>query len=328
MKPRWDGFKSTLAPGIEQYLGAKRAVGCKFGTEDRTLRVFDRFLAERSVGAPGAITPELIEDFMASRPRRTPVSFNNLLGMIRRLFEWLMIHGIVEQCPVRLKPRRASIRRTPFIFDVGQGRRLLEAAGRLPDNPRGPVRGPTYRVVLAILYGLGLRIGEASRLLVGDIDWDRRTLLIRDSKFGKSRLVPFGPRLYRALREYLDLRTHHWGAAFADQPLFTFNGRTPVSPNSIRNSFHDDLLPQLNLKMPEGIGRPRIHDLRHSFAVGVLLRWYRSGVDASARLHYLSTFLGHVNPEATAVYLTITADLLQEANRRFERFAPSFEVPP
>ena len=328
MKPRWDGFKSALGPGIRQYLTAKRAVGCKFSGEDRVLRVFDRFLAEQGIGAPETITPELIEAFMASRRRTTPVSFNDLLGTVRRLFEWLMIHGLVEQCPVRLKPRRASARRIPFIFDVGQARRLLEAAGRLPDKPRGPVRGPTYRVVLAILYSLGLRIGEASRLLIGDIDWDRRTLLIRNSKFGKSRLVPFGPRLYQALREYLDLRTRHWGTASVEEPLFTFNGRTPVSPNSIRNTFHEDLLPQLKLELPEGIGRPRIHDLRHSFAVGVLLRWYRTGVDASARLHYLSTFLGHVNPETTAVYLTITADLLQEANRRFESFARASEPSP
>lgn len=321
MRPRWNGFKSALAPGITQYVAARRAVGCKFGSEERTLRVFDRFLAEQGVPAPEAVTPEQIETFMAWRPRTTAHSYNQLLGLIHRLFDWLVTHELLGQCPVRLKPRRQTGFRAPYLFDVAQARQLMEVAGRLPVASRAPLRGPIYRTVLAILYGLGLRIGEASRLLVGDVDWDRRILLIRDSKFGKSRFVPFGPRLYKALREYVELRTRQWGAASAGDPLFTFNGRTPIATNSIRITFHDDLIPALKLDPPEGVRRPRIHDLRHSFAVGVLLRWYRTGVDASARLHYLSTFLGHVNPEATAVYLTITADLLREANRRFESFA-------
>ena len=270
----------------------------------------------------------MVEAFIANRRRSTARSYNNLLGIIRRLFEWLMIHELIAESPVRLRPRRDRTDRVPFIFDLALARQLLAAAGRLPDKPRGPARGPTYRMALALLYGLGLRIGEVSRLLVGDIDWERRVLLIRDSKFGKSRLIPFGPRLAAALREYLPVRGRHWGSGSGQEPLFTFDGRHPVSPNSIRNTFHEKLIPQLRLNVPPGVAPPRIHDLRHSFAVGVLLRWYRTGVDASARLHYLSTFLGHVNPAATAVYLTISADLLQEANRRFQRFAPPRAVAP
>lgn len=85
-------------------------------------------------------------------------------------------------------------------------------------------------------------------------------------------------------------------------------------------TFHK-LVPRLDLDIPEGVSPPRLHDLRHSFAVGTLLRWYRSGMDPSARLLQLSTFLGHVSPASTAEYLTITSDLLREAGKRFERFA-------
>jgi integrase len=87
------------------------------------------------------------------------------------------------------------------------------------------------------------------------------------------------------------------------------------------------LLPRLSLDVPPGSMGPRVHGLRHSFAVRTLLRWYRDGQSPAARLHYLSTFMGHVNPSATAVYLTITSDLLQEANQRFEAFvSPGGEV--
>ncbi len=328
MKLRWERYESVLATGIEQYLTTKRAVGCKFMNEDRMLRLFDRFLVQQGVTTLEAITPEVIETFMALRHRTTARSYNQLLRGIHRLFDWLVTHELLARCPVTIKPRRQTAFRTPCLFDVAQARALLEAAGRLPDGPHTPLRGPTYRTILALLYGLGLRIGEASRLLIGDIDWERRTLLVRDSKFGKTRLVPFGPRLHATLRAYVDRRAAQWGEASVGEPLFTFNGRTAVSTNAIRNAFSDELLPQLKLQVPDGTRRPHVHDLRHSFAVGVLLRWYRSGVDVSARLERLSTFLGHVHPEATAIYLTITAELLREANRRFEKFAPAVETVP
>lgn len=182
---------------------------------------------------------------------------------------------------------------------------------------------PTFRsrcAIFALLYGLGLRVGEVSRLQIGDVDLDRDVLLIRDSKFGKSRQMPFGPRLGAVLRAYLAGRPDSRGTD-PRAPLFTWSGRERVHTNSIRNTFRDDIVPKLDLLVPPGTTRPRVHDLRHSFAVGTLLRWYRQGLDPAARLHHLSTFLGHVRPETTAVYLTITSDLYVEANRRFEALA-------
>jgi integrase len=102
--------------------------------------------------------------------------------------------------------------------------------------------------------------------------------------------------------------------------VFSFVRGGCLNPSTISQTFHS-LVPRLELQVPLGTSPPRAHDLRHSFAVGTLLRWYRAGLDPSARLLHLSTFLGHVDPCSTAVYLTITQDLLQEANRRFEQFA-------
>jgi integrase len=120
------------------------------------------------------------------------------------------------------------------------------------------------------------------------------------------------------LRQYLGLRGRALTAP--ETPLFSFTRRGAVHPGTISQTFHK-LVPQLGLVVPAGVAPPRAHGLRHAFAVGTLLRWYRAGVNPAARLFHLATFLGHVNPSSTAVYLTITPELLQEANRRFERLA-------
>ena len=109
---------------------------------------------------------------------------------------------------------------------------------------------------------------------------------------------------------------------FGHSPLFTLTdgGRRAIAPKAVSRTFRN-LVPELDLAVPAGVAPPSLHCLRHSIAVSTLLGWYRSGINPAARLMHLSTFLGHVNPASTAVYLTITADLLEQANQRFERFA-------
>jgi integrase len=198
----------------------------------------------------------------------------------------------------------------------------LQAAARLPSRPGAPDRGATYRMIFALLYGLGLRVGEVCHLRLGDLDARCSLLVIRESKFRKTRLVPFGPRIARVLADYVQQQVDRYGTIAPEQPLFSFSRPTarPICPNTISWTFHQ-LLRALSLTVPAGVAPPHLHCLRHSFAVGTLLRWYREGVDPAARLIHLSTFLGHVGPSATAVYLTVTGPLLQEANARFERFA-------
>jgi len=166
-----------------------------------------------------------------------------------------------------------------------------------------------------------------TRLRIGDIDFEHQLLVIRQSKFGKSRLVPFGPRMGEKLHQYLDKRERRLGHLKADQATFSFSRDhcLPVYTNTVSWTFHKLVL-DLQLKVPPGVGAPHLHCLRHSFAVATLLRWYREGIDPAERLLYLSAFLGHVNPTSTAVYLTVTDELLQSASRRYERFAaPALE---
>ena len=152
-----------------------------------------------------------------------------------------------------------------------------------------------------------------------DVDFEQRLLVIRETKFYKSRLVPFGPKLEALLKAYLQLKAKHWGSFAPDAPLFSLRGARAINPCTVSQTFHR-LVPRLSIEIPPGCSPPRLHDLRHSFAVGALLRWYRSGVDPQVHLLALATFLGHVDVNSTAVYLTTTAALLEQANRRFEAF--------
>jgi site-specific recombinase XerD len=313
-------FDSILAEGMERFLIHKRAAGRRYYTEGTVLRLLDRYLIEQQITGTDQITPELLNAFLASRPRKRPRSFNHLLTVTRAFFSWLVQQGLLLQSPVQAKPRRNTAQRIPFIFDKLAAGLLLDAASRFSDRSMAPLRGVTYRTIFAVLYGLGLRVGEVSRLLIRDVDFQHRLLVIRETKFYKSRLVPFGPKMGELLREFIQARTQRNGQLADDTPLFSFNGNHPIHPGTISQTFHH-LVPRLQLVIPPGKSSPRLHDLRHSFAVGTLLRWYRSGQDPGARLMQLATFLGHVDLMSTAVYLHISESLLWEANRRFESFA-------
>ena len=182
------------------------------------------------------------------------------------------------------------------------------AGSDLPDHVRPAVRPRLAR-------------REVSRLRVHYVDFDRQLLVIRDTKFSKSRLVPFGPRIGQLLNDYLAARTQRCDSLSADALVFSFHGSEPISDTAIGTTTLHHLFAELGMQIPPGTSRPRVHDLRHSFAVGTLLRWYREGLDPATRLLHLSTFLGHADPASTAVYLTITPELLAQASRRFERFA-------
>lgn len=312
---------SLLAEPIAQFLAHHRALGKRFDTEAATLQLLERYLLEQQITALEAITAALLEAFLSTRPRASARSYNHLLNVLQRFFAWLERQGLLCPNPLHSRPRHASAQAVPFLFEPAQVEQLLRLAEALPDARRTHRRGAAYRMSFALMYSLGLRVGEVARLCRADVDWERHCLAIRQTKFAKTRLVPVGPHLEAQLLQYLDAQGMTEPALPSD-PLISLSHdhRQALSSHSISRAFQR-LLPQLELTIPAGVAAPRLHCLRHSFAVGTLLRWYRSGVDPAVRLSWLSTFLGHVNPTSTAVYLSITEALLTEASRRFERFA-------
>jgi len=308
----------TVDAAVERFLAHKRALARKYHSEERELRLLARFAGERDVRLLGQLTPLLVDEFLASRPRSRPRSFNHLLGVADGFFRWAVAQELLPAVPLLTGRRRVTSARIPFLFGTAQARQLLTAAAQLPDGSRAPGRGQIFHAVFALCYGLGLRAGEASGLHLGDIDARRSLLVVRGGKFGKDRLVPHGPRIAALLAAQAGRRRAD-GAAESG-PLFSFDGTRCIHPGTASQTFHH-LVPALGLAIPDGVAPPVLHSLRHSFAVGCLLRWYREGADPQARLLHLSTFMGHVDPVSTAVYLTVTAQLLDEANRRFESFA-------
>lgn len=318
---RWpEGFVSPLAGEMQRFLDHKRVLGRRFDTEEGALRLFDRYLVEQGVVTIGDITARVIDAFVASRPRQRPRSFNHLVGVLRRLFRWLVAREVIEHSPVHCLTRRGGNPRIPVILAPAEVHRLLELAADLPEVPGTVVRGRTYHAVFAVLYGLGLRVGEVCRLNVRDLDRHQQLLVIHDTKFGKHRLVPFGPRMGKMLDGYLALRRARRESLEGSAPLFSIGAGRRLRRQQIGGVFRR-LRPELGLSLPLGVSPPRVHDLRHSFAVRTLLRWYQSGIDPAQLLLQLSTFLGHVRPESTAVYLTITSELLCLAGSRFEEYA-------
>lgn len=308
-------MNDSLANVVADYLAHKRALGRKFDTEEATLRLLLTFSNQHGVHGLGELTPALLDAFVTSRPRKRARSFNHLVGVICCFLEWAVSQQRLHASPLRRTRRHETDVRLTFLFDLGQARRLLDAAAALPDNSRAVGRGSTYHTIFALCFGLGLRVGEACGLRIGDIDAERELLTVRGGKFGKSRLVPHGPRVGELLARQVE-RRH----AAHDDPLFSFDGRRCIHPCSASQVFHQ-LVTELAFPVPDGVAPPRLHCLRHSFAVGCLARWYREGVAPQERLYKLSTFMGHVDPTSTAVYLTITPQLLAEANDRFEALA-------
>jgi len=320
-------FQSFLSPDIEQFLAHKRALGRRYDTEEKTLALLDAYLMNHQVGSLTEVTSAMVDEFFLSRPRPRPRSYNHLRCTVGRLFSYLVDRGKLAETPLQSPPRNGRYQRTPFIFNAAAAKRLLCLARTLPSKGGTVERGNTYFVLFAVLYGLGLRVGEACRLRLEDVDLQQRLLAIRQTKFYKSRLVPFGPKLEALLARHLHKRrTGLTGVPADDQPLFCLRGGRAINPGTVSQTFHL-LVPRLGLEIPPGVSPPRLHDLRHSFAVGALTRWYRLGLDPMTRLLALTTFMGHVDVSSTAVYLTTTPELLEQAKSRFEAFAaPTWEV--
>lgn len=316
-------FQSFLARDIAAFLAYKRSLRRRYDNEEHTLALFDVYLAAQRITSLAEVTPTLVDEFLRSRHRSRPRSYNHLRCTVGRLLTYLVAQGKLAQSPLRSPPRRTRYERTPFIFDTSAAKRLLALAERLPSTGSTLERGHTYYVLFALLYGLGLRVGEACRLQLRDVDRTRQLLIIRETKFYKDRLVPFGPKLGAVLAAHLERRQTTFGSSVSEEaPLFCLRGGRPIHPCTVSQTFHA-LLPRLQLHIPPGVSAPRLHDLRHAFAVGVLTRWYRRGLDPQTRLLTLSTFMGHVDISSTAVYLTTTPELLEQANRRYEAFAAS-----
>lgn len=307
-----------LHASIESYIDLQRSLGKKYTSHAQSLQDLNAFLAVESVNSLQGINCGIVQKWLDSLTCSAATRMKKA-RLARRFFDHLESLGGITHNPITgslADGRLPSTSFKPFIYTREQIVAILAEAQRLPRTPRFPLRAETCHMMIALLYGLGLRHGEVRRLRVRDVDFNRQTLFIYQTKFHKSRYVPFGPKLGRRLEEFIEVRQTILAPLRQDDPLFVTLWRKPVSHRVLLVVF-PKILRALGISGIAGQQGPRVHDLRHTFAVHRLLRWYREGVDVQSRLPALSTFLGHVNPRSTEVYLTVTQELLDEANARF-----------
>ncbi len=309
----------TLREAVELYIDWKRAQGARFVSQAYALRRFCRSVGN-SVACDG-VADDQVAAFLAGA---APASGNRVFlhCTLAAFYGHAIAHGIVTRSPLPAEGPKAPSSALPYIYSRDEMRRLLDSVKtfRKRINQLEP---HTLRALLLLLYGTGLRRGEALNLTLADVDLRAAVLTIRNTKFGKTRLVPLGPQLARAMQDYAAQRGASGALQAKEAPFLVNRNGSPLAARTVSKAFHQ-------LRQAAGVGRenevqrqPRLHDMRHSFAVQRLIDWYRQGEDVQRMLPLLSTYLGHASVAGTQTYLRMTPELLHEAALRFERYVQS-----
>ncbi|WP_434612232.1 tyrosine-type recombinase/integrase [Arthrobacter sp. A5] len=299
---------SGLEQDLANYLQLRRSLGHELAESHRLLPGFVVFLDTRGCTT---ITTQAALEWSQQPSTTAPSSVGPRRMTAARGFARYLsgIYPGTEVPPLELMPHRQRWR-LPFIYSSTDIGALMSQARCLIDQP---LRAATYETLIGLLAATGLRIGEAIKLDRTDVDWSERVLLIRESKFGKSRLVPVQESTIQALKSHATLRDELQPTSI-DASFFVSLTRKRLSYQVVQHTFRC-------LVTAAGIGAdspsaPRIHDLRHSFAIQTLLGWYRSDEDVQAKIPSLSTYLGHREPASTYWYLSAAPELLAVAAAR------------
>lgn len=306
-------LESCLAIQIQALVNLRRVSGTDYQSQAQMLGYFDRFLVKHGVSAP-RITREITDAYQQSLSHLRLRVQQNRFSVVRQLCEYLARTDPLSYIPESQRTIRSDQVFQPHIYSPSEVQTLLAAASDL--SPRNSLRPETYRTLLGLLYTTGIRIGEAFGLNLEDFDQDEQRIYIAEGKFRKSRWVPLsastGHELCRYAKNRLRMKLHS-----LDSPLFLNQCRRRLHHSTVNHTFRH-LLKRCGLSHYKE-QRPRIHDLRHTFAVHRLLAWYRDGQDVNARLPWLATYMGHVDIHSTQVYLRPTAELWEQVDRRFHK---------
>ena len=317
-------IKTCLSSSIERYVELKQALGRQFYSECRVLERLNTFLSD--IGA-GEFTWTEFEQWSQAQSHLTPTTRRRRMQIVRNFCLYRRRTAVGCFVPDINSFPRLSQAVQPYIFSDTQIVLLLEAAARLPAISRSPLRPEVFRLSIVLLYCTGIRRGELVRLKLADYDAHEKTLLIRESKFHRSRYIPLAADVIRELDAYLTTRRYRRVPMLADSPLLWNchgHGR-PYTGAGLWQGLHA-LLHAAEVRKADGTV-PRVHDLRFTFAVQTLLRWYRSGIDVQAKLPLLSRYMGHVSVESTAYYLPLIPELALAASNQFCRRYGGFVRP-
>lgn len=299
---------SELEQDLANYFQLRRSLGHEIAESRRLLPGFVLFLDTRGCTT---ITMQAALEWSQQPSTTAPSSAGPRRMTAARGFARYLsgIYPGTEVPPLGLMPHRQRWR-LPFMYSAADIEALMSQARH---EIAQPLRAATYETLIGLLAATGLRIGEAIKLDRTDVDWSERVLLIRESKFGKSRLAPLQDSTMEALKSYAAVRDELQPSSL-DASFFVSLTRKRLGYPMVSQTFR-------RLVTAAGIGAdapsaPRIHDLRHRFAIQTLLGWYHSSEDVQAKIPALSTYLGHREPASTYWYLSAAPELLALAAAR------------
>jgi len=300
---------TALRQSLDDYLALRRSAGYKL---ESVARILASFVAFAEHAGADTITTELALSWATQPQQASPIWLAHRLSAVRGFARYLhALDPATEIPPADLLTAPGYQPAPPYLYSHADIAALLAAARRL--SP--PLHAATFETLLGLLAVTGMRIGEAMRLDRDDIDWDEKALIVRSSKFGRSREVVCHDSTVEALKAYSARRDQLCPRPASASFFVSARGRR-LAHHSVYAAFHK-LAGQAGLPQRPGGRTPNVHGLRHSFAVGTLLRWYRDGGDVQARLPLLSAYLGHVRPSSTYWYLK-SPELLALAAQRLE----------
>jgi integrase/recombinase XerD len=309
-----------VADVVDAYLTRQRSLGMRFESAGQMLRQFSRMIGNPNIDE---VAPEAVAEFLHGNGA---LSSTWMLKhkVLTGLYRFAVGRGYVGNSPLpRIIPKLPP-QQTPYVYSTEELRRLLESTSVLQIGHSLHVPA-IYRTLLLLLYGSGIRIGEALGLTLQDVDLPGQVITVRDTKFFKTRLVPIGSKLTLELAAHIERRRLLPLPAGDASPLFTTRDGRPWSYTRVISWFQH-VRRAAGINCPIGEPRPpRLHDIRHTAAVHRVLAWYRSGQDVQRLLPQLATYLGHVDIRSTQRYLQMTPDLLQAASHRFSQYATGAE---
>lgn len=296
---------TDIAGHVQEYLRLRRALGFKLAFEGHVLPQLVLYLT--AAGA-STVTADLAIAWAGLPQGAKPITLAHRLGAARGFAKYLQtIDPSTQVPPSGIWPTR-SPRPTPYLWSQTDIARLLAAARELAP----PLRAATMETLLGLLAVSGMRVGEARHLTREDVDLGGGVLRIREAKFDRERLVPLHPTTTARLRAY-GARRDEARPIPTSTAFFVSGTGAELTYSGILNSFVE-LTTSLGLRTAQV--QPRMHDLRHSFAVQTLLDWYRAGVEVNGQMMVLSTYLGHVHPAGTYWYLSAAPELMELAAAR------------
>jgi integrase len=308
-------FMSSLGPRMVAFLELKRAMGRSYENVESEIRRFDRYVAETHEPVE-LVTRELVQQWLAAKPHLRASTQRSRAGTLRQFCLYLARVEPRTYVPDRaIFPVRGPVFKAHIYSDT-ELRALVTTALTTVISARFSLLRKTIDAMVLTLYATGLRVGEVCRLRVSDVDLEAGTLFVSKTKFFKSRLVPISPSLADHLRSTRDVRTAKTPMN-THAPFFVNRCSKAFTPQGFSAIFRK-LVAAAGIPRRAGVRGPCAHDVRHTFATNRVLRWYREGADVQAKLPLLATYMGHGSVLSTHVYLTATAELLQEASRRFE----------